>query len=361
MVGREFNLGSPKQLQAILFDELGLPKTKRIKTGYTTDADALAGLYEQTGHPLLSRCCGTATSPGSRPWSTALIPMVDDDGRIHTTFNQTGRGDRPAVLAPTRTCRTSRSAPPRAGGSGSAFVVGAGFESLMTADYSQIEMRIMAHLSEDAGLIEAFHVRRGPAHLRRVQGVRPAAGAGRPGAAPADQGDVLRPGLRAVGVRAGPAAADHRRRGARADGRPTSSGSAACATTCATWSTQARQDGYTETILGRRRYLPDLTSDNRQRREMAERMALNAPIQGCAADIIKVAMLGVDRGAARARACAPGCCCRCTTSWCSRSRRGSGRRSRRWSGREMGGGLPAGRRRSTCPSASAAPGTTRGH
>ena len=83
---------------------------------------------------------------------------------------------------------------------------------------------------------------------------------------------------------------------------------------------QARQDGYTETILGRRRYLPDLTSDNRQRREMAERMALNAPIQGSAADIIKVAMLAVDREL-RGRGCARGCCSRCTTSWCSRSRR----------------------------------------
>ena len=84
-------------------------------------------------------------------------------------------------------------------------------------------------------------------------------------------------------------------------------------------------------MLGRRRYLPDLTSDNRQRREMAERMALNAPIQGSAADIIKVAMLGVDAALAR-RAALAGCCCRSTTNWCSRWHRGSGSRWRSWSG-----------------------------
>ena len=95
---------------------------------------------------------------------------------------------------------------------------------------------------------------------------------------------------------------------------------------------EARKTGYTETILGRRRYLPDLTSDNRQRREMAERMALNAPIQGSAADIIKVAMLGVDAACAAA-GLAPGCCSRCTTSWSSRCCPASGTGSTSWSGR----------------------------
>ncbi len=79
---------------------------------------------------------------------------------------------------------------------------------------------------------------------------------------------------------------------------------------------EARLRGYTETLMGRRRYLPDLSSDNRQRREMAERMALNAPIQGSAADVVKVAMLGVDAALRRRRGSPRGCCCRCTTSWC---------------------------------------------
>ena len=90
MVGREFNLGSPKQLQEILFDELGLPKTKRIKTGYTTDADALQWLYAQTEPPVpASTCCATATWPSCKPTVEGLLKSVADDGRIHTTFNQT--------------------------------------------------------------------------------------------------------------------------------------------------------------------------------------------------------------------------------------------------------------------------------
>ena len=93
---------------------------------------------------------------------------------------------------------------------------------------------------------------------------------------------------------------------------------------------EARRSGFTETIMGRRRYLPDLTSDNRQRREMAERMALNAPIQGSAADIIKVAMLNVDRALREAAAWPRGCCSRSTTSSSSRSPTASTRRSRRW-------------------------------
>ena len=124
-------------------------------------------------------------------------------------------------------------------------------------------------------------------------------------------------------VRPVAAAGHHAGRGARRRWTSTSSGSAACATTCARSSTEARGTGYTETMLGRRRYLPDLTSDNRQRREMAERMALNAPIQGSAADIIKVAMLRVDRALRAGGPARRGCCCRSTTSSSSRWRRAS--------------------------------------
>jgi DNA polymerase I len=293
VVGREFNLGSPKQLQQILFDELGLPKTKRIKTGYTTDADALQSLLLQTEHPLLEHLLHHRDVSRLKTVVDSLIPMIDEHGRVHTTFNQlvaaTGRlssTDPNLQNIPIRTAEGRRIR--------QAFVVGAGYESLMTADYSQIEMRIMADLSGDDALVEAF----GSGfdfHATTAASVF--------GVPLADVDGVLRNrvkamnyglayGLSAYGLSQQLGISADEARGLMAEyferfggvrdylGRVVA---------------QARQDGYTETILGRRRYLPDLTSDNRQRREMAERMALNAPIQGSAADIIKVAMLNVDR------------------------------------------------------------------
>ena len=225
----------------------------------------------------------------------SLIPMVDD-ARPHPHHLQPDRSRRPAGCPrPTPTCRTSRSAPPRAAGSGRAFVVGAGYESLMTADYSQIEMRIMAHLSEDAGLIEAFASGEDLHTFVASQAFGIPPESGRPGAAPPDQGDVATASPTACRRSAWPSQLqDHAGRGPGADGRLLRAVRRG-ARLPARRRRRGPQDGYTETILGRRRYLPDLTSDNRQRREMAERMALNAPIQGSAADIIKVAMLGVDR------------------------------------------------------------------
>jgi len=294
-VGREFNLGSPKQLQAILFDELKLPKTKRIKSGYTTDADALVWLSEQAPDaPLLGALLRHRDVSRLKTVVDSLIPMVDDHGRIHTTFNQviaaTGRlssQDPNLQNIPIRTAEGRRIR--------RAFVVGAGFESLLTADYSQIEMRIMATLSEDAGLIEAFQSGEDlhtfvaskafnlppesvdPELRRRIKAMSYGLAYGLSAYGLAQQlrihPDDAREQMEAYFERFG-GVRDYLRDVVAA----------------------ARQDGYTETILGRRRYLPDLTSDNRQRREMAERMALNAPIQGSAADIIKVAMLGVDRG-----------------------------------------------------------------
>ena len=218
VIGREVNLGSPKQLQAVIFDELGLPKTKKNKTGYTTDADALTWLLEQTGHPFMEHLLRHRDVTRLRTVIDGLLPMVDDGGRIHTTFQQTiaatGRlssTDPNLQNIPIRTAEGRRIR--------QAFVVGTGYESLMTADYSQIEMRIMAHLSGDEGLIEAFTLGGGPALLRRLAGLRHPDRAGRPRDAPADQGDELRPGLRAVGLRALPAAEDHPGGGARADAR----------------------------------------------------------------------------------------------------------------------------------------------
>ncbi|HNO40817.1 MAG TPA: DNA polymerase, partial [Marmoricola sp.] len=155
VIGREVNLGSPKQLQVVLFDELNMPRTKRTKTGYTTDAEALASLYEKTEHPFLQHLLRHRDVTRMRQTVEGLLKTVQSDGRIHTTFNQTiaatGRlssTDPNLQNIPVRTEEGRRIR--------QAFVVGGGFETLMTADYSQIEMRIMAHLSGDETLIEAF-------------------------------------------------------------------------------------------------------------------------------------------------------------------------------------------------------------
>ncbi|HEY5455499.1 MAG TPA: DNA polymerase I [Acidothermaceae bacterium] len=293
VVGREFNLGSPKQLQQILFDELGLPKTKRIKTGYTTDADALQSLLVQTEHPLLEHLLHHRDVSRLKTVVDSLIPMIDDHGRVHTTFNQlvaaTGRlssTDPNLQNIPIRTAEGRRIR--------QAFVVGAGFESLMTADYSQIEMRIMADLSGDDALVEAFssgfdfHATTAASvfgvPLEQVDGVL------RNRVKAMNYG--LAYGLSAYGLSQQLGIGADEARGLMDEYFERFGGVRDYLSRVVE---RARQEGYTETILGRRRYLPDLNSDNRQRREMAERMALNAPIQGSAADIIKVAMLNVDR------------------------------------------------------------------
>ena len=276
-VGHEFNLGSPKQLQEVLFTELGLPKTKRIKTGYTTDSEALTGLLAQTEHPVLAHLLRHRDVAKLKSIVDSLIPMAGHDGRIHTTYNQmiaaTGGCPRPI-----RTCRTSRSGPRRGGGS-ARFVVGDGYECLLTADYSQIELRIMAHLLERRGA----GVRRSAPGMTSIRRRRPRVRVSRRGGdrrpAQQDQGDELRPRLRPVRLRTVAAAQRRRRRGPGLHGRVLGVFGGVREYLHAVVA-QARQDGYTETILGRRRYLPDLTSDNRQRREMAERMALNAPDPG---------------------------------------------------------------------------------
>ncbi|HEY3009001.1 MAG TPA: DNA polymerase I [Micromonosporaceae bacterium] len=292
VVGREFNLGSPKQLQDILFTELGLPKTRRIKSGYTTDADALQGLYAQTGHLILEHLLRHRDVAKLKSTVDGLLKSVSDDGRIHTTFFQTvaatGRlssTDPNLQNVPIRTEEGRRIR--------RAFIVGEGYDCLMTADYSQIEMRIMAHLSRDEALIEAFNSG-ADFHAATASSVfsvplSEVVGEQRRRIKAMNYG--LAYGLSAYGLSQQlgitPAEATvlmeeyFSRFGGVRDYLHKVVG-------------QARQDGYTETILGRRRYLPDLVSDNRQRREMAERMALNAPIQGSAADIIKVAMLRVD-------------------------------------------------------------------
>ncbi|RDH75564.1 DNA polymerase I [Mycolicibacterium moriokaense] len=302
VIGKQINLGSPKQLQVVLFDELEMPKTKRTKTGYTTDADALQSLFDKTGHPFLQHLLAHRDVTRLKVTVDGLLNSVASDGRIHTTFNQTiaatGRLSSTEPNLQNIPIRTDAGRRIR-----DAFVVGKGsqrdYAELMTADYSQIEMRIMAHLSRDEGLIEAF--RTGEDLHSFV--------ASRAFAVPIDEVTAelrrrvkamsygLAYGLSAYGLAAQLKISTEEAKvqmeqyfdrfgGVRDYLRDVVD--------------QARKDGYTSTVFGRRRYLPELDSSNRNVREAAERAALNAPIQGSAADIIKVAMIEVDKAIADA-------------------------------------------------------------
>jgi DNA polymerase-1 len=292
VIGEQVNLGSPKQLQTILFDKLDMPKTKKTKTGYTTDADALASLYEKTEHPFLKFLLEHRDATRLKVTVDGLLKSVADDGRIHTTFNQTvaatGRLSSTDPNLQNIPVRTDAGRQIRGG-----FVVAPEFDSLMTADYSQIEMRIMAHLSEDEGLIEAF---RSGEDLHNFVGSR-AFGV------PVDQVDSqmrsrvkamsygLAYGLSAFGLAAQLGIG---REEAKQQMEQYFDRFGGVRDYLHDVVVEARRKEYTATLFGRRRYLPDLNSDNFQRRQSAERMALNAPIQGTAADIIKVAMIKVQ-------------------------------------------------------------------
>lgn len=293
VIGKQINLGSPKQLQTVLFDELEMPKTKRTKTGYTTDADALQSLFDKTGHPFLQHLLTHRDVTRLKVTVDGLLNSVASDGRIHTTFNQTiaatGRLSSTEPNLQNIPIRTDAGRRIR-----DAFVVGPDYAELMTADYSQIEMRIMAHLSRDAGLIEAFNTGE---DLHSFV-------ASRAFDVPIDEVTAelrrrvkamsygLAYGLSAYGLSAQLKISTEEAKlqmdqyfnrfgGIRDYLRDVVD--------------QARKDGYTSTVFGRRRYLPELDSSNRNVREAAERAALNAPIQGSAADIIKVAMINVDQ------------------------------------------------------------------
>ena len=291
--GHEFNVGSPKQLQVVLFDELKLPKTKKIKTGFTTDAEALNWLFEKTKHPLLESLLRIRETKKLGTTVEGLIAEIGVDGRIHTHFAQTvaatGRLSSVGPNLQNIPVRTEEGRSIR-----SAFIAGAGYASLLTADYSQIEMRIMAHLSNDAGLLAAFET--GEDLHATVAGLVFGVKANEVDSEMRRQIKAmsygLAYGLSAYGLAAQldlspPAAQDLMDRYFQRFGGIRDYLSSVVE--------GARKVGYTETVMGRRRYLPDLLHDNRQRREIAERMALNAPIQGSAADIIKQAMLNVQR------------------------------------------------------------------
>ena len=291
-VGHEFNVASPKQLQVVLFDELKLPKTKKIKTGYTTDAESLQWLFAQTKHPVLEALLKIREASKLQSVVEGLLGEVAADGRIHTHFQQTvaatGRLSSTGPNLQNIPIRTEAGKKIRDG-----FVAGSGFDGILTADYSQIEMRILAHLAQDQKLLEAFAtgedlhstvaslvfgVKAGevtPDMRRQIKAMSYGLAYGLTAFGLSQQLDIT-PGeasalmeryyLRFGGIR------DY----------------------LATVVIEAKKVGYTETLMGRRRYLPDLQNENKFKREIAERAALNAPIQGTAADIIKLAMLRVD-------------------------------------------------------------------
>jgi DNA polymerase-1 len=293
IIGHEVNLGSPKQLQAVLFEELGMPKTRTTKTGFSTDASALQDLQESNPHPFLDALLAHRDATKLRQIIEGLRSAVASDGRVHTTFDQMGTSTgRLSSLDPNVQnipIRTEIGREIRA-----CFVAGAGSEGLFTADYSQIEMRIMAHLSGDEALIQAFHEGE---DLHRFVGARIFE------VAPEDVTALMRTKVKAMsyGLAYGLSAF-----GLAKQLRIPSSEAKQLMTEyfrrfgqvrdyLTTVVAEAKVKGYTETIFGRRRPFPDLASPNRIVREAAERAALNAPIQGTAADIIKRAMIAIDR------------------------------------------------------------------
>lgn len=291
-IGHEVNLGSPKQLQTVLFDELQLPKTKKIKSGYTTDAASLKSLLEKTGHEFLVQLMAHRESSKLRQMLESLKKSVTEDGRIHTTYAQnvaaTGRISSNNPNLQNIPIRSEEGRRVRG-----IFVVSDGYECLLSADYSQIEMRIMAHLSGDAGLIQAY---RDGEDLHRFVGSNIFH-------VPTDQvTSAMRSKVKAMsyGLAYGLTSFGLSKQleisvdEARTLMKDYFDRFGAVRDYLRGVVDQARIDGFTATIEGRRRYLPDLTSTDRQLRENAERIALNSPIQGSAADIIKRAMLGVQ-------------------------------------------------------------------
>ncbi|MGJ7442945.1 DNA polymerase I [Aquipuribacter sp. MA13-6] len=295
-IDEQINLGSPKQLQRVLFEDLGMPKTKRTKTGYTTDAEALQDLYASTEHPFLLHLLEHRDAIRLRQTVEGLLASVAEDRRIRTTFQQTiaatGRLSSTDPNLQNIPIRTEEGRRIRSG-----FVVGSDadgpLECLMSADYSQIEMRIMAHLSGDEGLIEAFTAGEDLHRFvgSRVFQVEPEQVSNEMRSKVKAMSYGLAYGLSAFGLSRQLRVPVDEARGLMDEYFERFGGVRDYLHSVVD---QARKDGWTATLLGRRRYLPDLTSDNRQRREMAERMALNAPIQGSAADLIKVAMLRVQ-------------------------------------------------------------------
>lgn len=292
IIGHEVNLASPKQLQTVLFEELGFEGTRSVKTGYSTNAEALADLLEQTGHPFLEKLLAHRDVTKIRQMSETLLDAIEPDGRIHTSYLQTGTStgrlssENPNLQnIPIKTERGQRLR--------GAFIAGSGYVELLTADYSQIEMRIMAHLSEDGGLIEAFRAGEDLHNYvgSRIYGVEPSKvdSAMRSKVKAMSYGLVY--GLSEFGLA-------RQLKITKSEAKQLMSDYFARFGGVKRYLDQvvqrAKADGYTETVYGRRRPFSDLNSKVFQIRENARRAALNAPIQGTAADIMKLAMIEAD-------------------------------------------------------------------
>ena len=293
IIGHEINLASPKQLQTVLFDELGMTGTKQVKTGFSTNAAALTELFEQTEHPFLARLLEHREVTKIRQIVETMLKSVGDDGRIHTNYVQTG----------TSTGRLSSENPnlqnipirsQRGREIRDAFIAGKGFETLLSADYSQIEMRIMAHLSDDAGIIEAFKTGE---DLHRFVGSRLF------GVKPADVTTSMRGTVKAMSYGLVYGLSEYglakQLRISNAEAKQLMADYFArfggVKRYLASVVEEAKTKGFTATTFGRRRPFDDLNSKIFQVRENARRAALNAPIQGTAADIMKLAMNSIDQ------------------------------------------------------------------
>ena len=288
IIGHEINLSSPKQLQTVLFDELGMTGTKQVKTGFSTNAEALTTLFEQNGHPFLEKLLNHREVTKIRQMVEVVLKSIGKDGRIHTNYVQTG----------TSTGRLSSEGPnlqnipiksERGRQIRDAFIVGEGYETLLSADYSQIEMRIMAHMSEDEGLIEAF---KSGEDLHRFVGSRIF------GVAPSEVTTAMRSKVKAMSYGLVYGLSEYglakQLRMSNAEAKQLMNDYFArfggVRRYLATVVEDAKLNGYTVTTFGRRRPFDDLKSPIFQLRENARRAALNAPIQGTAADIMKLAM-----------------------------------------------------------------------
>jgi DNA polymerase-1 len=292
LAGEHLNLGSPQQLRVLLYDKLGLKTTRRTKTGLSTDARALQQLVDQ--HPFVGKLLEyREVAKLKNTYIDALPPLVDPkDGRVHTTFDQTvastGRlsSTNPNLMnIPVRSDlgRQIRRA----------FLPAEGF-LLLSADYSQIELRVMAHLSEDPILLEVFRMKEDVhgATAARVFELDPKDLKVRHRSVAKMVNYGLAYGMGAPGL------ADRLNvpvKEAREIMDSYFEKFAGVAKFLEHVVTQAYADGFTTTMFGRRRYLPELGSGNPRVRAIGERQALNAPIQGSAADIMKLAMINVDR------------------------------------------------------------------
>jgi DNA polymerase-1 len=292
LAGCEFVVDSPKQLSEVLFDKLGLPPGKRTKTGFSTDASVLATLAP--AHPIAEKIVAyREITKLKSTYLDALPKLLGEDGRLHTSFNQTvaatGRLSSSNPNLQNIPVRTEYGRQIRA-----AFVPAQAGDVMVSADYSQIELRILAHLSGDLGLIEAFtsgmdfHL----ATAARVFGVEP---------------DAVEPGMRArakavnFGIVYGQSAhglADTLKI-ARAEAQGMIDRYYAAYPQVRAYLDEtvadAHREGFATTLYGRKRRIPELASSNHNLRAFGERTAMNHPMQGTAADIMKLAMIEVDR------------------------------------------------------------------